>query len=169
MVLTSKAQEVYKVTDTHIYGFFDKHKFLSNFYEAFVYFEGMVFPSNESAYQAAKATDINTRAWFATMNPSQAKRNGRSIVLREDWLKQLDNPDPEGLITQFRDQVMWDINWDKFTRHADLKEKLLATGDLVLEETNWWKDDYWGVYKEEGLNKLGRILMKIRSKLKEKS
>lgn len=165
---SEKMKGIYKVTDTHVYGFFDKHRFLSNFHLTPVYFEGVVYPSNESAYQAAKSMDANTRVYFASMNPSQVKSAGRSIILRDDWLKELTNKDPEGLIVQTRDSIMYAINWDKYTRHPDLAEKLLETGDLILEETNWWKDDYWGVFEGKGLNKLGKILMRIRTKLKLK-
>ena len=54
----------------------------------------------------------------------------------------------------------------KFTKHKDLKEKLLATGDAYLEETNHWHDTFWGVCKGKGQNHLGKILMEVREELK---
>jgi N-glycosidase YbiA len=51
---------------------------------------------------------------------------------------------------------------DKFTRHPDLRAKLLATGDAYLEEGNTCNDQIWGVYQGKGENRLGKILMKIR-------
>ena len=62
---------------------------------------------------------------------------------------------------------MEEIVRDKFFRHKDLAEKLLETGDAELVEGNTWKDIYWGVDLKSnyGQNKLGKILMKIRSEL----
>jgi predicted NAD-dependent protein-ADP-ribosyltransferase YbiA (DUF1768 family) len=54
----------------------------------------------------------------------------------------------------------------KFTHHDDLRAKLLATGDSVLEEGNTWGDRIWGVYQGQGDNRLGKILMKIRAELR---
>ena len=46
----------------------------------------------------------------------------------------------------------------------------IFTGELVLEEGNTWHDTFWGVDAKtgEGLNHLGRILMKVRDELREK-
>ena len=70
--------------------------------------------------------------------------------------------------TQVRDKIMYDINVIKFS-NPYLRNLLLTTGDRYLEETNWWKDDYWGVVNGQGLNKLGLILMKIRDEIKQQS
>ena len=58
---------------------------------------------------------------------------------------------------------------DKFTQNEDLKQLLLATGDLGLEEGNTWHDTFWGVDAKtrEGENHLGRILMRVREELAE--
>ena len=50
--------------------------------------------------------------------------------------------------------------------HADLADKLLATGDAYLEEGNTWHDEIWGVYQGEGTNWLGLILMQVREELR---
>ena len=46
------------------------------------------------------------------------------------------------------------------------QEMLLETGDAYLEETNYWKDTYWGKCNGVGLNNLGEMLMKIRDNLR---
>jgi predicted NAD-dependent protein-ADP-ribosyltransferase YbiA (DUF1768 family) len=51
----------------------------------------------------------------------------------------------------------------KFTI-PEMKDKLMATGDAYLEETNTWDDVYWGVCNGVGKNMLGRMLMYIRGK-----
>lgn len=172
MILTGKAKAIYKVTDTHVYGFFDKHRFLSNFHLHSIEYEDILYPSNESAYHAAKTLNPHERLKFAALNPSQAKSLGRQISLREDWLQKLPNDqiifDASGvLIEQVRDKIMYDINVIKFS-NPYLRNLLLETGDKYLEETNWWKDDYWGVCNGTGLSKLGRILMKIRDDIRQK-
>lgn len=59
----------------------------------------------------------------------------------------------------------------KFSQHPDLAEKLVSTGDMHLEEGNWWGDVFWGVDKKtgEGENHLGIILMRLRDELRKKS
>ena len=44
---------------------------------------------------------------------------------------------------------------------------LIQTGDSVLIEGNTWGDRVWGVCNGVGENRLGRILMKIRSELNQ--
>lgn len=151
-----QVNSIYKVTDTHIYGFFKEHKFLSNFEVCEVEYEGIIYPSSEAAYQAAKVLeDEDKRMEFTRYNPSEARKKGQAIKLREDW-------------KEVRDEIMETILIDKFTRHLNLRDKLLATGDKYLEETNWWGDRYWGVFMGQGENNLGKILMKIRENLTTK-
>lgn len=169
---SDKMKAIYKVTDTHIYGFFDRHRYLSNFHLQSVEYEGIVYPSNENAYQAAKLIGEG-RQLFLGITPSEAKKRGRAITLRHDWLNELpledQVTDSQGvLILQVRDKIMYDLNVSKFTQNTGLLKLLEETGDRYLEETNWWKDDYWGVWEGNGLNKLGRILMRIRSNLSKK-
>lgn len=183
---SSKVKDIYKVTETHVYGFFDRHRYLSNFHLHEVEYESITYPSNESAYHAAKIIPgmaqptvlvdgqyvLLTRSLFVSATPNEAKALGRKANLRYDWLNKLPNDqiifDVQGvLIEQVRDKIMYDLNVLKF-QDPELRSLLLSTGDLYLEETNWWKDDYWGVWEGNGLNKLGRILMLIRSNLSKK-
>lgn len=181
---------VYRVTDTHVHGFFEDYRFLSSFHLHSIEYEDIVYPSNENAYQASKilvegdqpfliVVDPNvptlrkiTKLDFAGFTPTQAKSKGRMLSLRADWLQKLPNNqivfDSSGvLIEQVRDKIMYELNVQKFS-NPYLKNLLLSSGDKHLEETNWWKDDYWGVCNGDGLNKLGRILMKIRSDIRSK-
>ena len=101
---------------------------------------------------AAKTKDMGLRERFVLTNPKESKKLGRSIALRPNW----DN---------LRLDVMFLIVYDKFYRNADIRQKLLKTGDKYLEETNHWKDMFYGVdyYSEIGENNLGKILMRVRS------
>ena len=134
---------------------FDKeYSFLSNFYEAPVEWEGIIYPSNEHAFQAAKVINpVKRMEIAAAATPGQAKRMGRSVNLRHDW-------------EQVKYNVMLEIVLAKFHQHSDLAEALLDTGDAELIEGNWWNDTTWGVCNGIGSNWLGKILMSVRAQLK---
>jgi len=61
---------------------------------------------------------------------------------------------------------MYQVCKAKFTQNADLAERLLATGDEMLIESNDWGDRIWGQVDGLGQNYLGKILMRIRTELK---
>src|SRR5438094_3970789 len=114
------------------------YRFLSNFYPAQVEFEGMTYPSVEHAYQSAKTLDREVRKKIAaTTNPAEAKRLGRAQQVRADW-------------EQVKFDVMEQCVRYKFTHHPELKEKLLATDDVYLEEGNTWGDRIWVGYQGQG-------------------
>ena len=125
--------------------------FLSNFYNAPVRYNGFEFQNNEAAFQSAKAP--KQMALFCNLNPSQAKRLGRSVKLREDW-------------EDVKDDVMYQVCKAKFTQNKELGKRLIGTEDAVLIEGNTWRDRIWGVYKGRGENRLGKILMRIREEIR---
>lgn len=130
------------------------YHFLSNFWPASVEFEGIVYPSVEHAYQAAKTLDVNERRRIAALaTPAEAKWAGRASPLRRDW-------------ETSKFEVMERCVRYKFTHHADLRAKLLETGDAYLEEGNTWGDRVWGVYQGQGENRLGKILMQVRAEIR---
>lgn len=136
-----------------IKSFDGEYKFLSNFFSAEVEFEGKVYPSSEHAYQAAKVLDEEIREEIRTASSaSKSKRLGKVVKLRPDW-------------EEVKYDTMLAIVRDKFNRHADLAEQLLATGNAELIEGNTCGDKIWGVYNGEGTNWLGKILMQVRSEL----
>ena len=141
----------------NIKGFFDEFRFLSNFHvmPSFtpIYHDGMIYESTEAAYMASKTLDKELRKKFQGIEPREAKKLGREIPLREDW-------------EEIKDQIMYEVNYHKYSVNEELKQKLLTTGDRYLEETNWWGDRYWGVCNGEGRNQLGKTLMRIRSELR---
>lgn len=139
--------------DNNIKGFFGDYHYLSNFHECPVIHEGILYGSSEAAYQAAKTLNLKERLRFVDMSPSKSKREGYLVQLRPDW-------------EDVKVQVMGEIVKDKFTRNEDLKQLLLSTDDKFLEESNWWQDIFWGVCKGKGENWLGRILMAVRTDLK---
>lgn len=58
---------------------------------------------------------------------------------------------------------MREVVWAKFLQNPGRGEKLLATGDRYLEKTNWWGDKIRGIYRGEGQNLLGKIIMDTRA------
>ena len=124
--------------------------FLSNFHTAPMMYCGIAYPTSEHAYQAAKTTNENSRMNISILGtPSEAKKYGGTVQLRADW---------DGI----KLEIMEVIVRAKFTQNPSLKEKLLATDDLLLQEGNNWGDTYWGVCNGEGANHLGIILMELR-------
>ncbi len=144
-------KEYHKVDKFGIHGFFEEYRFLSNFYSAPTMFEGVLYPTSENAFQAAKSPSKGIRNTFQIMTPAEAKKRGKELDLRNDW-------------DDIKYDIMALIVMDKFFRNPHLKEKLLATDGRYLEETNHWGDRIWGVKYDtcEGTNWLGMILMDIR-------
>lgn len=138
------------------------YTFLSNFYIAQVHIFGWTFPSTEHAFQAMKsATPALDWPRFIEprLPPGEAKRLGRTLVLRADW-------------ERVKVDFMRALVTDKFTRHADLAQKLRQTGTAVLTEGNTWHDNTWGDCRcgraacaMPGENLLGHILMQVRAPL----
>lgn len=131
-----------------------EYRFLSNFQASTIEYEGLLYPSVETAYQAAKTEDMVKRELFTHMSPTEAKRAGRCVTMRADW-------------DDIKYGIMYFLVRQKFTIHPTLAKKLLATGNKLLVERNWWGDTYWGVCKGKGKNELGKILMLVRESLKE--
>lgn len=124
--------------------------FLSNFYTSLMRVDGALYTTVEHYYQASKAYE-----WEDSLNiriaesPSMAKQLGRSVRMSPDFeaTKRL---------------VMLNGVTCKFAQNPSLREKLIATGDELLEEVNYWGDTYWGTVNGVGENWLGRILMTVR-------
>lgn len=137
--------------ENEISGFCKKYRFLSNFYKSPVWYDGLLYPSVENAYQSLKFTEENQRKLFCGISSSEAKKLGKTATLSKDWdLKKVD--------------LMKQLVFNKFC-DDDFKKLLLETGKKTLKELNTWGDTFWGVdFKTgKGLNKLGEILMVVRS------
>lgn len=131
-------------------------RFLSNFPENPIFFQGSWCKSNEHAYQAAKTLDLQERLTVQGQETSgKAKKAGKKVTLQPDWNENID------LIMMER------INVQKYCRYPKLREKLLATGESELEEGNTWGDEHWGKNLATGFGKnyLGVTLMNIRDEL----
>jgi ribA/ribD-fused uncharacterized protein len=142
-----------------------KYSFLSNFYPCRVEYEGLVYPSVENAFQAAKTAPFR-REIFTRISPKEAKKLGRKVPLLGG----------AGQWESRKVRIMEELVRRKFSQNPELAKKLVETGDAVLIEGNTWGDEFWGVNLKKpdsnspwgyrGKNILGQILMKIRDELR---
>lgn len=139
-------------TESMIKGFFGEYRWLSNFHDCPIIYDGLDYTNSEAAYQAAKTDDMFTKQRFQKMNGTESKKASKDLKVGREW-------------HDIKKKIMYDVLRDKFTRNEDLKQKLLLTGSKYLEETNYWNDTYWGVYMGKGKNMLGELLMRVRNEL----
>lgn len=141
-----------------IYGFFGEYRWLSNFHISSFFFDGAIVETAEHAYQAQKALAAHDWDLFKNISHAKtaadAKRMGKAVKLPE-W----------ALTEESRIWTMKRVVLTKFVCEDEMVGKLRGTKDLYLEETNWWNDKFWGVYRGEGRNELGKILMWVRETL----
>jgi len=131
----------------------------SNFARFGIERDGLWWPTVEHYFQAQKFLDAAYRERIRSCGtPKKAAELGRSrkVTLRADW-------------ERVKEQVMERAVLRKFQTHAQLAAKLLATGDEPLVESAPG-DYFWGCGQDgSGLNRLGCILERVRSRLRESS
>ena len=154
--------------DAKILGFFGPYRFLSNFQlcPVGIWWMGRKFPSTENAYQAAKFP-VKYHDLFVNVSPAESKKINRTLTKKfeEEGSDEFDSTRWELI----RFSVMSDLVFQKFNFDIGLRQKLLNTGNRFLEETNSWKDKYWGRdIVLGGENKLGILHMKMRDFFTEK-
>lgn len=142
-----------------------KYFFLSNFSPCKVEHQGITYNTTETFFVAMKCNNDQMidgvfytvgdfREKISKLEPAIAKKIGQRIKLRSDW---------EDKKLQFMEYALR----EKF-KDSELKEKLVLTGNLDILEGNFWHDNFWGQCncdkcKGKGKNKLGKLLMKLRS------
>ena len=130
--------------------FRDEYFFLSNFYKTPIKYGLLVYPSVEHAFQAQKTNNQNLRITISKMSsPAEAKRKGRVLELRPDWIR-------------VRLNIMENLLRIKFSDDT-LSQMLQHTRPHILVEGNTWGDTFWGVCRGKGENHLGKLLMQIRA------
>jgi len=139
-----------------IESFKGNYNWLSNFYLVDIKVSHRIYPSVEHAYMAAKCTDLiwKTKCQDRSITPGKIKRLSKKVTLVSGW-------------DEMRVTVMESLIDSKFN-DPYLKEKLLATDDLHIQEGNMWNDKFWGVCLKtgEGENNLGKLIMNKRNKLR---
>jgi ribA/ribD-fused uncharacterized protein len=134
----------------------DEYGFCSNFAPTPILLKGRVWPTVEHYFQAQKfAGTPHEETIRLAKTPMVAARMGRSRQrpLRAEW-------------ETAKDAIMLEAVHAKFSQHADLRAKLLATGDAHIVEHRA-RDGYWGDGPDgSGKNMLGQILMRVREELR---
>lgn len=138
------------------------HRWLSNFWPVKIYFDGLIYPTVEHAYQAAKTWDMNTRKKIRNLStPGESKKY---------WTEnENDSPSPDWETKKLN--IMRVLIEEKFSFHNEimLLRVLVDTYDTPIIEGNTWGDTFWGMTKENeiwsGENHLGNIIMNHRSRL----
>lgn len=126
------------------------YRFLSNFWPSPIVSNGLLHPTAEHAYQAAKTHDLALRGKISrAVSPSAAKRIGSKVPLRPFW-------------DDMKIGIMGEILTLKFM-YPELMQQLQDTGRLRLVEGNTWDDRFWGECHGQGRNELGKLLMRIRA------
>lgn len=136
--------------------FKDKYAFLDNCFLTDISYEGLIYPSAESAFQASKLIDNKERMPFTAYKQDKVKQKGYYIEPYHGWETK-------------RLEIMEQILREKFRQHSDLYEKLLQTRGYKLIAGNKKREKYWGVnlITWEGDNHLGQILMKLRNEFEQ--
>ncbi len=143
--------------EIRFYSVLDDYGIFSNFAIYPLKLDGLLWPTTEHYFQAQKFDDEEYKEKIRkAASPMKAAELGRSRRMKiiKNWDRQKDN-------------VMYKALLAKFTQHPELKEQLLNTGSAkIIEHTE--NDAYWGDGGDgKGLNKLGKLLMKVREKLQE--
>lgn len=148
------------------------HEWISN-QNGSVMYDNIEYPNVISAFQAAKTFDMGMRreiwltSWFGDV-----VEIGHSLNLRSDW-------------HDVRVGIMYDLLRQKFSQD-DYRKLLLSTMDAEIVYSHDMDDmlydcdheesfalfdkctseTFWGVYDGTGENMLGKLIMRIRTELK---
>ena len=131
----------------------------TNFYPTRILIDGKDWPTSEHYFQAQKFVGTPyVDAIRILPTPRDAFQLSRDPTVsrwrRSDW-------------DRVKDDIMLKALRCKFEQNSQLRNKLLGTGDKTLIE-HTHNDSYWGDGGGggKGLNKLGQLLMIVRSELK---
>ena len=145
--------------------------FLSNMYPCSIEFDGLIYQTAEACFQAQKFSPAE-RVQFTNLTADDEKWDALGRKAKKlggkNGIRVLSETE-RTLWNSKRLEVMEEVVRCKFTQNADLKKKLLDTGDAeIVEGRNFRPDYFWGkkLSTNEGENHLGIILMKIREELK---
>ena len=151
------------------YGYTNQYGFLSQHYKSDFVVDNIKYNCTEQYMMAQKAKlfgdDEIYQKILTAKEPFEHKKLGRLVKnYKEDqWIAN-------------REQIVYTGNINKFSQNIKLKKLLLETGDAILVEASPY-DKIWGVglkytdprlqdpKKWNGLNLLGKILMKVREEL----
>ena len=138
------------------YSPFGKFGFLANFSNHCITVDGRRWRTVEHYYQAQKFKRNKTiyNQIRSARSPAGAKRIAMTYKTARStkWMQQ-------------REEVMYAAVHSKFSQHPGLRQKLLATANLLLIERSL-RDPYWGIgVRGNGANRMGVVLMRVRDEI----
>ena len=133
--------------------------YLANYSNHGFYKDGVYYKTVEHYYQSKKFNDKElVKKIIECDTPKEASNIGRD---RENI--RIDN---------FKDKkldVMYEGVLEKFRQNSDIRAKLIETRNQEIREMTT-KENYWGIGPNlDGENHIGKILMKVRDKVKEET
>lgn len=140
----------------YFYKEFGENGYMATYSAHGFYKQGIYWKTAEHYYQAHKFEDKAIRQRIINAEtPKEASKIGRcrEYEIKANW-------------DEIRCKVMYEAVLCKFQTHADIREKLLDTGEEeIVEETT--KENYWGCGpNKDGANTYGRILCQVREQLR---
>jgi len=133
----------------------DEYGEFSNFANYPIVIDGERWKTTEHYFQTMKFNSQKYRnivKQSTTAMEAAKKGRNRKEKIKRNWDK-------------IKDNIMYEAVYAKFTQHEFLKELLISTKDAKLIEDSP-TDAYWGNgANNKGLNRLGTILMNVRSKI----
>lgn len=145
------------MTTIYFYSANSEYGCFSNFSLHPVLIDGVLYKTTEHYFQAQKFLDEEVQKKIrAAKTPNEAARLGRNRAfgLRKGW-------------ESMKDGIMLKAIRAKVAQHEDVRKTLLATNEAILVE-HTENDSYWADGGDgQGKNRLGKILMQVRSELRE--
>lgn len=145
----------------NLWGTWEKYKDskfpFSNLQRVEIEFAGNKYPSVENYVQAVRIPNEEVKLELTTMDPFEATKLNRTHTKSDDaWEYIKDDVMREGLEQKFR--------------RFPYNKQLYASKDDELVYWNYWHDTHWGrcycrKCDGDGLNRLGELIMEIRSNL----
>ncbi|MBR6057141.1 MAG: DUF1768 domain-containing protein [Victivallales bacterium] len=128
-----------------------KYGFLSPYYPSSITVDNLTYRDAIAAFLAMLCVKREDKERLAKLPGEKAFQFGLNMVKIEGW-------------KQRREEIMLTVQRLKFQQHPALATRLAATGKSTL--TYGGQDLFWGeeLYRCEGENRLGKILMEIRDK-----
>ena len=136
-----------------IFRFEGKYGFLSPYHLSMITVDGLRYRDSISAFLSMLCARREEKKLLTQMSGTQAVQFWQDAAKLENW-------------EELREYAMLTVQRLKFQQHPDLATRLVATGEAML--IYGLEDLFWGedLYRCEGENRLGRILMTIRHEIK---
>ena len=120
--------------------------------------KGANLPSSEVVFYFTDSYDFLDNKFYS---PISIK--GKQFKCVDDAFKFMKSKAPNVQIWEDkRLEIMHNLLLNKFLQNYKLVQRLMFSRNSDLINTNYWGDDFWGVFNDKGLNMLGELLQLVR-------